>query len=587
MRPPPARRRVVAAAAPLARGRLLGSQVNLAIAHSACDISRVKRAIARFTCDPNSPLYPLHPRRHGHRPPPWPWAAWLVTLVLLTGCTAGPGPVPSSTPPSMSSVPIPTTTAGRPLLVVPNLRPPGFVDPPPGQGLNRYVQQPIDWQPCGKGLTCTRVLAPLDYADPDGTAITLALAKRSSTGTVNRGPLFVNPGGPGGSGTDLVRNFSNDGLTDFDLIGWDPRGVGLSTLASCYGGVDLDRYDSIDDSPDDAAEERVLLTEQRAFGASCLARSGVLLEHISTTETVRDLDLLREVTGADRISYLGFSYGTLIGSLYAQNYPTRVTRMVLDGASDITGGKSVSQVSGFDRAFRHFASWCGAGSRCGLGASQSDVQTAVVDFLMSLDAAALTVGDRRLSQQQGVQAVFTALYGGQRGWEVLAGELRAAIAGNGAPLLAHADQANYRRVDGSHSALVYGFPTVRCRDSREVSVAAAKKQSVAENKMAPILGPLSGPDFLCTQWPVAPAPQRPKITAAGAPTILVVGTTGDPATPYEWAQAMANQLDSAVLLTLDGEGHTAYDQSACVRRQVQRYLVDGVLPKAGARCTAP
>ncbi len=514
------------------------------------------------------------------------WAGWLLVLALLPGCTVG-GSGPDSSPAlpteSATALPTPTTPSGRPLLDVPGVRPVGLTDPPPRQGLARYSDQPVDWQPCGTGLVCARVLAPLDYDDPDGTALTLALAKRPATGSTNRGPLFLNPGGPGGSGVSLVRGFDPAGLADFDLIGWDPRGVGSSTPVSCYGGADLDRYDSIDDSPDNPAEVQALLTEHRRFGASCLARSGVLLEHISTAETVRDLDLLRELVGADRLSYLGFSYGTLIGSLYAQSYPTRVNRMVLDGATDITDG-SVSQVSGFDRAFRHLARWCGEGARCGLGASPSEVQTTVLDFLGRLDTQPLTVGRRGLSQQQGVQAVLDALYGGERGWAAVGAELRSAIAGDGAALLAHADRADYRRADGSYSTLAYGFPAVRCRDSRDVQVAAVEKEAVAENAAAPALGPLNGPDYLCTQWPVAPGPARPRITAAGASPILVVGTTGDPATPYEWAQAMTKQLDSAVLLTLDGEGHTAYGQSACVRQQVQRYLVEGTLPGAGARC---
>lgn len=529
------------------------------------------------------------------RPSParWRWAVGLLALVV-TGCsTVGPNPNPTPAPtptpspsPSLlseSSLPSPTSTSGRPLLAVPPVQPRGFTDPPPGKGLQRYRRQPLVWQPCGRGLACARVLVPLDYAHPDDTAITLSLAQRPATGAVHRGPLFVNPGGPGGSGVDLVSGLDPAGLTDFDLIGWDPRGVGRSTPATCFTGAEMDRFRSIDDSPDTPTEEQALLHEDRAFGASCLARSGVLLEHISTAETVSDLDLLRELIGAAQLNYLGFSYGTLIGSLYAQNYPARIGRMVLDGATDITWGRSVSQVSGFDRALRHFARWC-SGQPCGLGATTTEVQSAVVDFLTRLDAQPLAVGSRSLSQQQAVQAVFDAMYDGQSGWRRLAAELRAALDGNGAGLLAQADQADYRNPDGSYGILAYGFPTVRCRDARDVSVVATRQQAEAANKTAPLLGPLSGPDFLCTQWPVAPAPRRPTITAAGAPPIVVVGTTGDPATPYEWAQAMAKQLESGVLLTFDGEGHTAYGSSECVRRTVQRYLNDGVVPSVGTRC---
>lgn len=514
----------------------------------------------------------------------------LVLLLLLlgsVGCSVSPvrPPVPSVTP-SVSLPPVPsgTTTAApdaRPVLPMNDFRPAGFTDPPAGQGLDRYAQQGLSWRPCG-ALLCADVRVPLDYARPDGPAITLALAKAPATET-RLGSLFLDPGGPGGSGIDFVQTFRPVGLAGYDLIGWDPRGVGRSTPVQCYPAADLERYDAIDVSPDDPAERQILLDEERAFGAACLARSGELLGHISTAETVRDLDLLRRLVGSAKLDYLGFSYGTKIGALYADRYPDQVGRMVLDGATDLSG-ESVPQVLGFERSLTSFATWC-AGRACDLGDSSTAVLTTVDRLLQDLDQRPVTVGNRQLSQQQGVQAVVQALYGGISGWGSLAGELTELSKGNGAPLLAHADRANGRSRDGRYDQFSSAFPAIRCLDSQDTSVAEAEREARAENQAAPILAPLSGPDLICTQWPVAPAAKLPTITAAGAPTILVIGTTGDPATPYEWAQTMATQLDSAVLLTHVGEGHTAYGSSACIRDRVRDFFVVGTLPPEGTRCS--
>ena len=515
------------------------------------------------------------------------WLVVLLLLVGLVGCSVGrvspPGPTVT---PEVSLPPVPsvTTTAAldaRPVLPMNDYRPAGFTDPPAGQGLERYAQQGLDWQPCGAVL-CADVRVPLDYDRPDRTAITLALAKAPATAPTRLGSLFLNPGGPGGSGVDLVQAFRPVGLGGYDLIGWDPRGVGRSTPVQCYPATDLERYDAIDVSPDDPGERQTLLEEERAFGAACLARSGELLTHISTAETVRDLDLLRRLVGSPKLDYLGFSYGTTIGALYADRYPDQVGRMVLDGATDLTG-ESVPQVLGFERALTSFATWCVSQS-CALGDSSAAVLATVEGVLQGLDQRPITVGNRQLSQQQGVQAVAQALYGGVSSWSSLAGQLTQAAAGDGTALLAQADLANGRSRDGRYDQFSSAFPAIRCLDSQATSVAAAEREALADNRAAPLLGPLSGPDLICTQWPVPPAKKRPTVTAAGAATILVIGTTGDPATPYEWAQAMATQLDSAVLLTHVGEGHTGYGSSACIRDRVRDLLVDGQLPPVGTRC---
>jgi pimeloyl-ACP methyl ester carboxylesterase len=517
----------------------------------------------------------------------------LTTSTLLAGCSLGGSP-PRAPERPVATAPAPAPTAtpslpakGRPLSTVPDVRPPGFTNPPPGSGLDRYRNQRLAWVRCTKELVCASVLAPLDYDDPDGTAITLALAKRSATAGRTLGTLFINPGGPGASGRNYVSFFDASGLQGYDVVGWDPRGVAGSTPVRCFGTADYDRFLSVDVSPDDVKEERTLTAEAFAFGRSCLARSGSLLEHVSTETTVRDLDLLRTLVGDQQLHYFGASYGTKIGALYAQLYPQQVGRMVLDGAVNI-GAESLSQIQGFERALEHFATWAAEPGprRQPLGTSQAAVLARIKALLVGLDEAPLLVpGGRTLSQQQGVAAVLNSLYG-RADWTPLLEALTTASQGNAQALLKLADEGNFRSSDGSYGQINDAFPAVRCLDSRASSVRAAQRSAKRQAEKAPVLGPLSGPDLVCPLWPVAPAPKEPRIEALGAAPIVVLGTTGDPATPYENAEGMARQLDSGVLVTLEGEGHTAYGQSSCVRSSVDAYLVDGVVPQDGTRCTS-
>jgi pimeloyl-ACP methyl ester carboxylesterase len=514
----------------------------------------------------------------------------VAALALLAACSAdptsqadqsasAPGPSPAVTP----TPELPPD--GRPLQPVPAVEPEGFADPPPGEGLTRYEKQRLNWKSCGPGLSCSTVLVPLDYAQPDGTAISLMVAKRPATASKRLGSLFINPGGPGGSGVWYVGYFNAAGLENYDIVGWDPRGVGHSTPVTCYGEDDLDRYFSMDSSPDDPSELQARIGEQIKFGQSCLEKSGPLLEHVSTMETIRDLELLRHLLGDAKINYFGSSYGTKIGSLYAEQLPHRVGRMVLDGAVNINSKSRVSQVQGFERALQHFAAWC-AEENCRLGSQRNDVLAVIKEFLDGLDQQPLEVsGGRNLSQQQGVEAVFYSMYGGTSSWPRLRDALTTAIFDkNGGGLLELADASDRRDRDGRYGQLNYAFPAIRCLDSQDDSVREAQDRLAKESRSAPILGRLNGPDLACPLWPVKPAPKQPVVDAVGAPPIVIIGTTGDPATPYEYAQAMDRALRSGVLVTFQGEGHLAYGQSGCVRQLVVAYLARDVVPRDGTRC---
>jgi pimeloyl-ACP methyl ester carboxylesterase len=450
--------------------------------------------------------------------------------------------------------------------------------------MDRYRNQKLDWQPCGEDLTCASIRAPLDYAEPDGTALTLALARRAATASRRLGTLFINPGGPGGSGTSYVSYFDPAGLDAYDIVGWDPRGVGASTPVACMGPADLDRYYSLDSSPDNRSEERIHVAAVQAFGRSCLQRSGDLLTHISTVETVRDLELLRHLVDDSKINYFGSSYGTRIGALYAELYPERVGRMVLDGSVNISGKDTITQTEGFERALNNFASWCAA-ERCRLGDSREEVLDRVKSYLERLDQRPVEAGSRMLTQQHGVEAVYYSMYGGRRSWVQLRESLVAAIFDNNARgMLALADRSNFRRDDGSYAQINYSFQAVRCLDSQDDSVREAARRYERVSKAAPVLGRLGGPDLTCALWPVAPAPPQPAIDGNGAPPILVIGTTGDPATPYEYAVDMADRLKSGVLVTYRGEGHLAFGSSECVNRLVIDFLAQDQAPLDGTRC---
>lgn len=521
-------------------------------------------------------------------------AAPVACAVLLAGAcstrSSGQGPAITS-PPAAAESPGSSASGdplippdGRPILPVPSVTPYGYKDPPPGEGLSRYQSQRLNWTACLNGLECAGVLAPLDYADPNGQAITLSMVRRKATANPRLGTLFLNPGGPGASGRDLVAGFDPRGLERYDLLGWDPRGTDDSTPVQCFSrGEDFDRYTAADDSPDNDQELGIQISQDRTFGQACLYGSGSLLEHVSTAETVHDLDLLRGLVGDNQLNYLGFSYGTSIGSLYAHTYPKRVGRMVLDGAVNITDSP-VTQLDGFERAIGNFASWC-AERQCTLGKSRAQVLGTIRDFLTRLDSQPIKVGQRALTQSLAMVGIIFPLYGQEDSWDALRQGLVAAIQnGNGGILLHLADTYLGRSKDGSYDQDISANPAIRCLDSQKVSVSKELKEDAKKIKNAPTFGKFWGSDLICPLWPVAPAGKRPKITARGAEPILVIGTTGDPATPVEYAVSMARQLDSGVLITFRGYGHLAYSQSACIQRIVHDYLINNVVPRNRTTC---
>lgn len=543
------------------------------------------------------------------RPPRPRLAALAALVVLLSSCALLPGaqrstaPTPPASAPGTSASPsgqgspqsidpsapvvtrAPGTAPDRDPVELTNTKPKGFVAALKGSGLAPYNKQKLAWKPCSNGKgQCATVVAPLDYAKPQQQGITLALKRIPATKKPRLGSLFVNPGGPGAGGRGLAESFDRKGLEQYDIVGWDPRGTGGSTPVRCGSPAQTDAYLELDASPDDDAEQKALIDGARAFGLQCAKTSGTLLAHISTADTVRDLDLLRQLVGDDKLTYLGYSYGTQIGAYYADMFPATTGKLVLDSAVDIVDDASIIQAMGFDLAFDHFAQWCTKNKRtCGFGDTTDEVVSRTKALLMKLDKDPLKVGKRELNQSLAVTGVVATLYSRDT-WEFLGGALRLAEQGDGQYLLLAADYQNDRKDDGTFGTLAYAFPAIGCLDYADYGVQGGFDEWKTDQAKAPLFGYFFGPNVTCARWPVAPAEQiRP--TGKGAGPVLVIGATGDSATPYKQAVTMASTLESASLLTYDGEGHATYGgKSSCVDKAVVTFFTKGTRPDDGTVC---
>jgi pimeloyl-ACP methyl ester carboxylesterase len=495
--------------------------------------------------------------------------AAVAAALLLSGCRhdaphrSAPSPTHSVAPPSTSSSRNPLTP---------------------------YYAQRLTWRDCGGDFTCATLKVPLDYAHP-ASSISLALIRLRATGP-RLGSLVLNPGGPGVSGIDYARSATavlSDAVRErFDVVGFDPRGVGASTAVDCVGDRDLDALVDAPPAPRTARETAAAVAAVRRLATGCRANAARLLPHVGTPDAARDLDVLRAALGEAKLTYLGKSYGTYLGATYAELFPTRVRAAVLDGALDpsLTFAQlNAGQAAGFEAALRSFLRACGV--TC--GASVPDAVRRLDRVLAGLHHRPLPA----LASPGGTLGPGEALYGVAAGlyrrstWPLLAAALRSAERGDGSGLLALADALVDRDARGHYSNELEANTAINCVDhptSRSLSAYAAEAARL--RRSAPHFGPaLAWQSVPCAFWPVPPTSRPRQLTARGAPPILVVGTTRDPATPYPWAVSLARQLSSGRLLTWDGDGHTAYRRgSACVDRAVDDYLIAGRLPASGARC---
>jgi pimeloyl-ACP methyl ester carboxylesterase len=466
---------------------------------------------------------------------------------------------------------------------------------PPAATLARFYSQRLAWSGCGDGNVCARLTVPLDYRHPAGRTIRLSVLKVPASGS-RIGSLVVNPGGPGAGGTSYAAGgsayFGSPLLDHFDIVGFDPRGTGQSSPVDCLDDRQFNAYLSSDPDPTTATQIAQFRRQQQRLARGCSETDPALAAHISTVEAARDMDILRAALGERRLSYFGASYGTKLGATYAQLFPRRVGRFVLDGAVDPTLGTRASalqQAAGFQRAFDAYAANCVQSSvGCFLGKSVSGVQDTVSALLTRLGRTSLPTSDgRRLTGGDAFYGIAATLYN-RSYWILLSQALRSALSGDGTLLMKLADAYAERNADGTfQSNFLEAFYDISCLDDPSFTpYSDVPSQFPAFERASPVFGKVYAWGLTsCDGFTPRSDEPVPVIHAAGAQPIVVVGTTRDPATPYRWAVALAHQLDSGVLVSRDGDGHTGYHEgNACVDGAVDGYLVSGIVPKAGLSC---
>ena len=481
------------------------------------------------------------------------------------------------------------------------------------QGLESFYGQKVEWYDCAAtggmeksadktGFQCAKVTVPLDYSHPDGQTIEIAMKKHLATGSTRQGTLFMNPGGPGGSGVDSVGVMATTTFAGvqsaYDIIGFDPRGVGSSTAITCSSDAEAKAMEGV--SPVDGAgapvafEKRGTVMSERfkQLEADCASRTKPteLLDHVDTVSVARDLDILRALSGDQKLNYAGFSYGTYLGAHYAELFPANTGRMFLDGAQDPSLSFTElikGQARGFERALRNYVAWCQSGQSCPLSGDVDAGVQQIGDIFTSADQSPVPSSDvtRPVTGDDMKQVVSVMLYSPETAWDTLNEAFGEVVNENNAwAFRSIADQ-----LDAQPLANTGALISVNCLDYRvEGDMATWKAQSEELQKISPrFASTFDGVELGCQAWGHTGTQPPKALHAKGAAPILVIGTTGDPATPYEDAVALADQLDSGQLLTWEGNGHTAYASSGsgpCVTKAVDTYLLTGTMPKKGLTC---
>ncbi|MGI9157547.1 MAG: alpha/beta hydrolase [Marmoricola sp.] len=488
-----------------------------------------------------------------------------VALLLAAGCggsdTADKGSASKSagSPSSPSSTTSATTSAGR-----------------------------LSWSGCDGSFQCAKVKVPLDYTHPDGTSLGIEIVRREATDPSARvGSLLVDPGGPGGSGIDFAEGVTlpAEVTRHFDIVGFDPRGVGRSAPLDCHSHLQ-EMYDA-DPTMGDAADRSTYLKVSREYVDECATKEKAVLPFLGTLNVARDMDRIRAAMGDTKLNYLGYSYGTSIGQMYAQLFPKRIRTMVLDGVvnTEQTGLQAADdQAKGFERALTAYLADCKSRSSCPLG---SNPRAKLADMIAAAERKPIPASGADRPATPGIVqlAIGDALYS-KSAWPVLSAAIAEGLQGNGTRLVQLTDNYLGRKPDSSYGNGFDIYFAVSCLDStwprKPAKVFANAKDTGREY---PLIGEGLVNDYVrCALWPVRPQP-LPALTAEGSPPIVVISTTRDPATPYESGVKVAKRLPKGVLVTNDGDGHTVFAQGkACVDDPVSKYLVNGTPPKKGLEC---
>lgn len=453
------------------------------------------------------------------------------------------------------------------------------------------AQSGIDWEPCGGRVECGTLAVPLDYANPGGRTIELSLIRIPAREPSERiGVLMANPGGPGASAIEFTRIWvsllSNDIRNRFDIVAFDPRGVGESSPIICHDR--LQELVAFDPDPDDDGEWEVAKRVSRQFAEDCASKYGDILPHLGTKNVARDMDRIREVLGEDKLNYVGYSYGTSIGAVYADMFPSRIRAMVLDGGTDLSLGYEETirtQIIGFERAFAAYLDDCAA-TRCAI-AREGDPRALVNAIIAKAEERPLpsSRADRPAGPGEVQLGIISALYS-KLTWGALTTALEQASKGDGTGLVQLTDAYLQREPNGDYPNLIEANAAVNYVDGecpKDPDAYRGLGEVVARD--APTFGrSASTSGLVCAYWPAKPDPvTTPR--GPGAPPIVVIATTNDPATPYEWGMALSEQLESGVLVTYRGEGHTIYAQgSSCIDDVVDAYLAGLAVPGPGTTC---
>jgi pimeloyl-ACP methyl ester carboxylesterase len=439
---------------------------------------------------------------------------------------------------------------------------------------------------------CGDVRVPKDWHHPDnGETLKIALMRARALDPGQRqGSVVMNPGGPGGSGIDylpdLVGNVTNL-LQHFDVIGFDPRGVGASDNVKCISDSDLDKNFGYDPDPVSQASWDTYVTLQRHIADGCQTKFGEELSLYATVQAAQDMDVIRSAVGDAKLTYLGFSYGTLLGAVYAQLHPENVRAMVLDGAVDPTATSTEAaegQAKGFQQALTNFTTWCaGNAHQCDIAA---DPQGQLAKALATAQTNPVKARDgRTVTQGLVFWGIVEALYSEQI-WSYLGSAIHDLNGGDPTAILRLSDFYTERDPSGRYSTLFDANNAVNCADANYPTVDEARALQSQWRAKYPLFGaPMAAGITTCAVWPAKKDP-FPTGPAKGAPPILVVGTTGDPATPYEGTQKLADMLGVGQVLTWEGSQHTAYPDTTCIRNAVDNYLINLTLPAKGLRCPA-
>jgi pimeloyl-ACP methyl ester carboxylesterase len=470
---------------------------------------------------------------------------------------------------------------------------------PPAAHTSPSIPTPglVKWSDCGKGFQCGSVVVPLDYSHPGTGTIAIAVNRKPATDVPHRiGSVLLNPGGPGASGVKYVRDVASTMSNlnrSFDLVGFDPRGVGQSAPVRCLDGPQEDAYNALDGVLDDPQEKQEAIAADKSFVSGCQLRSSHVLPFVDTVNAAKDLELLRIALGDAKLTYLGFSYGSFLGETYAHLYPTHIRAMALDGVVNPNMDPNdmlYDQVVGFEQNLQAFLADCRARRTATppcTYAKTGDPGTKLVNLMDQLDSTPIAVGKRQLTRALAVTGVLGSLYD-PGFWPYLDQALTQTDRGGGTVLLALADFYLARNADGTYDNESDASWAVNCLDRSvptEISTYDALGPKFA--KASALFGPsYQYSNLVCAYWPIKATGKAQPLNAPGSPPILLVGGEVDPATPYAWALAVNQQISGSVLVKRIGYGHVSYNKSVCAKQLEDDYLIDLKLPATGTVCSS-